>query len=161
MLQALRPAASHAFRAPRASLINAARMAAPRTVRFATTKAYTPDHEWVKYDSDSKIGIIGITEYAQKSLGDVVYVELPTAGSEVAKHDQIGAVESVKAASDIYAPVSGTIEEINEELGDQPALLNRSPEENGWLCKIKLNNADELKELMDDKAYAAHCAGED
>ncbi|CAD6566094.1 MAG: hypothetical protein CYPHOPRED_000351 [Cyphobasidiales sp. Tagirdzhanova-0007] len=128
-------------------------------LRFASSKAYTEDHEWILYDASSKIGIVGITEYAQKSLGDVVFVELPSVGSEVKKQDQIGAVESVKAASDIFAPVSGIIETINSALGDQPALLNRSPEDAGWLCKIKLSDAEEIRDLMDAEGYKAHCEG--
>jgi len=131
------------------------------SLRFASIKAYTEDHEWISYDSESKIGTVGITDYAQKALGDVVFVELPTKGSEVAKQDQIGAVESVKAASDIFAPVSGTIESINESLGDQPSLLNRNPEGEGWLCKIQMKDLDEVKGLMDAEAYKAHCEGKE
>lgn len=92
---------------------------------------YTKEHEWVKFDDTDGMGIIGITEYAQKSLGDVVYVELPSEGSEVQQGEQIGAVESVKAASDIYSPVSGKITSVNDKLGDQPGLLNKSPEQDG------------------------------
>ncbi|KAJ3895009.1 glycine cleavage system H-protein, partial [Lentinula edodes] len=108
-----------------------------------TAKKYTVEHECVSFDDSTGLGVISITDHAQSSLGDVVFVELPQVGTVVAQHDQIGAVESVKAASDIYAPVSGKIEEINETLADQPGLLNKSPEEKGWLCKIKLSDPSE------------------
>lgn len=161
MLRALRPA-SAALRVSARPALSSRVVAQPLlAARWASTRAYTEDHEWIAYDSDTKIGTVGITEYAQKALGDVVFVELPVKGSEVAKQDQIGAVESVKAASDIFAPVSGLIESINESLGDQPALLNRSPEDQGWLCKIKLTNEDDIKGLMDAEAYKAHCEGKE
>ncbi|CDO76642.1 hypothetical protein BN946_scf184868.g56 [Trametes cinnabarina] len=125
--------------------------------RTLITKKYTEDHEAVIYDDQTKIGTVTITDYAQSSLGDVVYVELPQTGTEIEKGDQIGAVESVKAASDIFAPVSGTVEQINETLNDQPGLLNKSPEEKGWLCKIKVSNPSELDELMTEEEYKKHC----
>ncbi|WVQ65383.1 glycine cleavage system H protein [Kwoniella botswanensis] len=128
-------------------------------VRFISTR-YTTDHEWVSFDSNSNIGTVGITDYAQKALGDVVFVELPGQGAEVAQGDSIGAVESVKAASDIYAPVSGVIEEINETLADQPGLLNKAPEGNGWLAKIKLSDPSEFEALLNAEAYKAHCEGQ-
>ncbi|EIW67587.1 hypothetical protein TREMEDRAFT_33439, partial [Tremella mesenterica DSM 1558] len=124
-----------------------------------TSARYTVDHEWVSFDPSSNIGTVGITDYAQKALGDVVFVELPGVGSEVAQSDPIGAVESVKAASDIYAPVSGIIEEINETLSDQPGLLNKSPMKDGWLAKIKLSEPSEFEALLNDEAYKAHCEG--
>ncbi|KAI0375366.1 hypothetical protein BV20DRAFT_1009741 [Pilatotrama ljubarskyi] len=126
-------------------------------VRTLVTKRYTEDHEAVLFDDQTQIGTVSITDYAQSSLGDVVYVELPQTGTAVEKGDQIGAVESVKAASDIFAPVSGTVEEINESLNDQPSLLNKSPEEKGWLCKIKVSNPSELEELMTEEEYKKHC----
>ncbi|WVW85040.1 glycine cleavage system H protein [Kwoniella bestiolae CBS 10118] len=128
-------------------------------VRFISTR-YTTDHEWVSFDSNSNVGTVGITDYAQKALGDVVFVELPGQGAEVAQGDSIGAVESVKAASDIYAPVSGVIEEINETLADQPGLLNKAPEGNGWLAKIKLSDPAEFEALLNAEAYKAHCEGQ-
>ncbi|KAK6907731.1 glycine cleavage system H protein [Kwoniella mangroviensis CBS 10435] len=128
-------------------------------VRFISTR-YTTDHEWVSFDSNSNIGTVGITDYAQKALGDVVFVELPGQGAEVAQGDSIGAVESVKAASDIYAPVSGVIEEINETLADQPGLLNKASEGNGWLAKIKLSDPSEFEALLNAEAYKAHCEGQ-
>ncbi|KAF9650500.1 glycine cleavage H-protein [Thelephora ganbajun] len=126
-------------------------------VRTLTTKKYTEDHEAVVFDDSTGIGVVSITDYAQSSLGDVVFVELPALETKVTKGDQIGAVESVKAASDIYAPISGTIQEINENLNDQPGLLNKSPEDEGWLCKIKVSDPTELDSLMDEAEYKAHC----
>ncbi|WRT68085.1 glycine cleavage system H protein [Kwoniella shivajii] len=128
------------------------------SVRFLSTR-YTTDHEWVSFDSNTNIGTVGITDYAQKALGDVVFVELPGQGAEVAQGDSIGAVESVKAASDIYAPVSGIIEEINETLADQPGLLNKAPQGDGWLCKLKLSDPSEFEALLNAEAYKAHCEG--
>lgn len=103
---------------------------------------------------------IGVTDYAQKALGDVVYVEMPEIDQAVKRGDTIGAVESVKAASDIYAPVSGEVEEINDALVEKPSLINSSPEEKGWICKIKIGNEDDLADLMDAEAYNEHCKGE-
>lgn len=99
---------------------------------------------------------MGITDYAAKALGDVVYVEVPEVDQEVSQGDQIGAVESVKAASDIYAPVGGKIIEVNSTLTDKPALINKSPEEDGWLCKIELSSEDEVSKLLDQAAYDKH-----
>ncbi|KAF9785538.1 single hybrid motif-containing protein [Thelephora terrestris] len=123
----------------------------------STAKKYTEDHETVVFDDSTGIGIVSITDYAQSSLGDVVFVELPALETKVTKGDQIGAVESVKAASDIYAPISGTIREINENLNDQPGLLNKSPEDEGWLCKIEVSDPAELDSLMDEAGYKTHC----
>ncbi|BEI84749.1 hypothetical protein CcaverHIS002_0501500 [Cutaneotrichosporon cavernicola] len=129
--------------------------AAMMAMRFASTKKFSEDHEWVVVDNG--VATIGITEYAQKALGDVVFVELPSVGSEIESGESIGGVESVKAASDIYAPVSGTVEEINEALGDQPSLVNKAAETDGWLAKIKLSEPGEVNELMDAEAYATFC----
>ncbi|KIY72812.1 hypothetical protein CYLTODRAFT_7924 [Cylindrobasidium torrendii FP15055 ss-10] len=115
-----------------------------QAIRTLVTKRYTEDHEFVEFDDETNIGIVGITHYAQNSLGDVVFVELPTQGTEVGAGDQIGAVESVKAASDIFAPVSGTVDQVNEALNDQPGLINKSPDVKGWLCKIKLSDPTEV-----------------
>lgn len=122
-------------------------------IRTLITKRYTTEHETVSYDDQTGLGTITITEHAQSSLGDVVFVELPALGTQVAQGDQIGAVESVKAASDIYAPVSGTIKEVNENLNNQPGLLNKSPEEDGWLCKIQLSEPQEVDDLLTAKEY--------
>jgi len=121
--------------------------------RTLITKRYTAEHETVSYDDKTGLGTITITEHAQSSLGDVVFVELPALETRVAQGDQIGAVESVKAASDIYAPVSGVIKEVNEKLNDQPGLLNKSPEDDGWLCKIELSNPAEVEGLLTAEAY--------
>jgi len=126
-------------------------------LRTLITKKYTEDHEAVVFDDSTGVGVVSITDYAQRSLGDVVFVELPASKTKVTKGDQIGAVESVKAASDIYAPISGTIQEINESLNDQPGLLNKSPEDEGWLCKIEVSEPAELESLMDAAQYKAHC----
>ncbi|GAA5853681.1 hypothetical protein JCM9279_000274 [Rhodotorula babjevae] len=128
--------------------------------RTVVTKRYTPEHEWVSFDDSTGLGTVGITEYAQKALGDVVYVELPASGTQVAAGEEIGAVESVKAASDIFAPVSGQIKEVNPELEDQPDLLNKSAEADGWLVKVQLSNPGEFDGLLSEDAYAAHTAGE-
>jgi len=116
-------------------------------------KKYTEDHEWIELDTDGKTGTIGITEYAAKALGDVVYVELPEIGMEVAKGDTIGAVESVKSASDILTPVSGKITEHNKELEEKPGTINKSPESGGWLAKIEVSDLGELDALMSKEDY--------
>jgi len=103
---------------------------------------------------------MSITDYAQKALGDVVFVELPAIGSEFGKGELIGAVESVKAASDIYAPVSGKVTEVNEKLNSEPGLLNRDPQGEGWLCKLEVTKPEEIDRLLDDKAYKEVCEGE-
>ncbi|KZT52443.1 putative glycine dehydrogenase [Calocera cornea HHB12733] len=124
-------------------------------------KRYTTAHEWILYDDQTSIGTTGITDYAQSSLGDVVFVELPAPGAELVAGEALGAVESVKAASDIYSPVSGTVEEVNEQLSDEPGLLNKSPEELGWLCRIKMSNPAEIDSLLSEEAYKAHCESEE
>ncbi|KAG9098845.1 hypothetical protein FRC06_005904 [Ceratobasidium sp. 370] len=125
--------------------------------RTVVTKRFTKDHEWVSYDSDTKIGTVSITDYAQKQLGDVVFIELPAVGSKVGFGEPIGAVESVKAASDICAPVSGTVKEVNPAVGEKPSLLNSSPEDEGWLCKIEVSNPAEVDELLSAEDYAKYC----
>lgn len=106
--------------------------------------------------SEGDIGVIGISDFAQSELGDVVYVELPEVGSTLEKGEAFGVVESVKAASDVYSPVSGEVIETNPTLSDEPALVNSSPFEKGWMLKVKLSDPSELDALMDSKAYAAH-----
>jgi len=130
-------------------------MRTSQLLRTIVTKGYTVEHETVVFDDSTGIGIVSITDHAQSALGDVVFVEMPALGTKVAQGDQIGAVESVKAASDIYAPVSGTIEEINETLSSEPGLLNKSPEDKGWLCKIKLSDPSEVEKLLTEEAYKA------
>ena len=115
---------------------------------------YSESHEYVKVEGT--VGYIGITDYAQHALGNVVYVDLPDVDDEVAAGEEFGAVESVKAASDIISPVSGTIVEVNEALDDEPELLNKDPWEN-WIIKVELSDKSELDSLMDAKAYEAFC----
>ena len=115
---------------------------------------YSESHEYVKVDGN--VGYIGITDYAQHALGNVVYVDLPDVDDEVTAGEEFGAVESVKAASDIISPVSGTIVEVNEALDDEPELLNKDPWEN-WIIKVELNDKSELDALMDARAYEAFC----
>jgi len=116
------------------------------------SKKFTKDHEWVSLDGD--IATVGITAYAQEQLGDVVFVEVPESGRQVAQGDDAAVVESVKAASEVYAPVSGEIVEGNEALSDNPALVNEAPDSEGWFFRLKLTNSDELDGLMDEAAYA-------
>jgi glycine cleavage system H protein len=118
---------------------------------------FTQDHEWISVEGDS--ATVGITDYAQAQLGDVVFVEVPPAGTEVAKGKEAAVVESVKAASDVYAPVSGTVTEANAELEGDPSLVNTAPEGNGWFFKLKLADPAELEGLMDETAYKAFVAG--
>lgn len=116
------------------------------------SRYYTEDHEWVEVDGD--VGTVGISEYAQRQLGDIVFVETPEAGKELSKGDDVAVVESVKAASDVYSPVSGTVIESNAALGDTPELVNEDPEGDGWFFKITLSDASEVEGLMNDSAYA-------
>ena len=115
-----------------------------------TTK-YSEDHEWISVDDD--IGTVGITNHAQSQLGDIVFVELPEVGSTVEAGDEAGVVESVKAASDLFTPVSGKIVKVNEALDVEPSLANSDPTGDGWFFKIKLSDADELNSLMDEASY--------
>ena len=116
---------------------------------------FTKDHEWVRVAGDS--ATVGISDHAQAALGDIVFAEVPEAGRTLAKGDEAAVVESVKAASDVYAPVSGTVTEANAALGDDPALANREPEEGGWFFKLTLSDPSELDGLMDETAYRAWC----
>ena len=115
---------------------------------------YRDSHEWI----DPQTGAVGITDHAQHELTDVVFVELPKIGAKVKAGDQIAVVESVKAASDIYAPVAGEVVEVNEVLNSNPALLNTEPHTTGWIFKLKINDAAELNALMDAPAYRQHIA---
>ncbi len=117
------------------------------------SKYFTEDHEWVVVEGD--IATVGITDHAQDQLGDIVYVELPEIDEEYEKGDDTAVVESVKAAGDVHNPVSGTVTEVNEALDDEPALVNNSPEGDGWIYKIKLSDPTELEDLMDEAAYQA------
>lgn len=117
---------------------------------------YVASHEWIR-DEGNGIVTVGITDFAQESLGDVVFIELPEVGSEVNKDEAIAVVESVKAASDIYAPVSGEIIEINEALTDEPEKANSEPYDGAWFFKVKLSEASELEDLLSADDYAAEC----
>ncbi len=114
---------------------------------------FTKDHEWLKVEGD--VATVGITDFAQNQLGDVVYVELPENGKSVSQDDEVAVVESVKAASEVFAPVDGEIVEGNELLVDEPAKVNEEPEGAAWFFKIKLGNADQLKALMSEADYKA------
>jgi len=120
------------------------------------SRYFTEDHEWIEVDGD--VGTVGITEYAQGQLGDIVFVEVPDEGKEVTKGDEAAVVESVKAASDVYSPVSGTVIEGNSRLADEPALVNEDPEGDGWFFKLTLTDTSELDGMMDDTAYEAFVA---
>lgn len=115
---------------------------------------FSKDHEWVRMDGD--VAIVGITDYAQHALGDIVYVELPETGKAVAQGKGAAVVESVKAASDVYAPLSGEVVAVNDNLKNDPSLVNSSPQDGGWFFKIKLSNPSELNALMDEAAYRKH-----
>jgi glycine cleavage system H protein len=115
-------------------------------------RLFTEDHEWIEHDGTH--ATVGITGYAREQLGDIVFVELPTLGRVVKKGEPAGVVESVKAASEIYAPVSGEVVAVNEAVGIDPVLLNAEPETGGWLFKLKLSKPDELRGLLDSEAYA-------
>lgn len=118
---------------------------------------YTDQHEWVRVDGDE--GTIGITRYATEQLGDVVFVDLPAIGKTIAKGAEGAVVESVKAASEVYAPVGGTVTAVNGALGDDPAKVNASPEDEGWFFKIKLTNKAELEQLMTEAKYQEFVKG--
>jgi glycine cleavage system H protein len=114
---------------------------------------YTKDHEWILVSGE--IGTVGITDHAQGELGDVVFVELPAVGKTVKQHDSFGTIEAVKAVSDLYSPVSGSIVEVNKELNANPELVNKDPYGKGWMVKMKLSNAGEISGLLDPAAYKA------
>ncbi|RTM11448.1 MAG: glycine cleavage system protein GcvH [Bradyrhizobiaceae bacterium] len=121
-----------------------------------TTTLYTSDHEWLAIDGD--VATVGITDYAQQQLGDVVFVELPKVGRSLKKAEAAAVVESVKAASDVYAPVTGEVLETNAELAAEPALVNSDAQGKAWFFKIKIADKSELGGLMDEAAYKAHTA---
>ena len=120
------------------------------------SRYFTEDHEWIDVDGD--IGTVGISEYAQSQLGDVVFVDVPLEGRELTKGDEAATVESVKAASDVYAPASGTVLEANDALADTPELVNSDAEGDGWFFRITLSDPSELDELMNEVAYEAFVA---
>lgn len=120
---------------------------------------YTKDHEWISVDGD--VGTIGISEFAQNALGDVVYIEVPQAGAQLAQGVEAGVIESVKAASELYSPVSGEVVEGNAALEGDPGLVNSAPLVDGWIFKIRLSDTGELTDLMDESAYAAFVEGQE
>lgn len=123
-------------------------------MKFDSDVRYLKSHEWARKDGDSVV--VGISDYAQDSLGDVVFVELPEAGATVKKGDSFAVVESVKAASDIYVPVSGEVVAVNEDLGDNPALINEDPFGDGWLARIKMSDAGEYDSMMSAADYESY-----
>ncbi len=112
---------------------------------------YTKEHEWVNIDGDE--ALVGISDYAQESLGDITFVELPAAGDDVEQFGELASVESVKAASDIFSPMSGQIIEVNEDLNDDPGIINKSPYEKGWIVKLSLSDIEEKNNLMTAEEY--------
>lgn len=120
---------------------------------------YVASHEWVRVEGDGTV-TVGVTDHAQDLLGDVVFVELPEVGAELANGDDAGVVESVKAASDIYAPLSGEVIAVNEALEDAPETVNSDPYNDGWFFKLKLTDESELDALLDADGYSAHCESE-
>ena len=121
------------------------------------SRYFTQDHEWIDVEGDT--GTVGITGYAQGQLGDITFVELPAAGSQVKQGEAVSVVDSVKAASDVYTPVSGTVTDANQALADEPELVNNDAESGGWLFRIKLADPGELAALMDRAAYDEYVAG--
>ncbi len=115
------------------------------------TRYFTDEHEWIEIEDDT--ATVGITDYAQEQLGDIVFVELPEVGTMLDKGGDAAVVESVKAASDVYSPISGEVTEINELLEEEPALVNASPEEDGWFFRVTIADKDEFDGLMDEAAY--------
>ncbi len=122
-----------------------------------STLSYTEEHEWIRMDDD--IGTVGISDFAQEQLGDVVYVEPPEVGKTVARFAEVAVIESVKAASEVRAPVSGEVVEVNEALNDNPELVNSSPIGDGWFFKLRISDLSELDDLMDEAAYKTYVEG--
>ncbi len=127
-------------------------------MEFPDDIKYTKEHEWVKLDG--KVATIGITDYAQDQLGDIVYVEMPDDSELVLKGDAFGVVESVKSVSDVYAPVSGKVVETNDPLKDNPETINEDPYAEGWLVKLEMSDLSETEDLLDSKAYQAYVSEE-
>lgn len=115
---------------------------------------YTKDHEWLKVDGDT--ALIGITDFAQGELGDIVFIEIETEGEQLSKHDVFGTIEAVKTVSDMYMPVSGEVIEVNPKIMDTPEVVNKDPYGEGWLIKVKIEDASEIDALMDATAYKSH-----
>lgn len=125
---------------------------------YPTNLHYTKEHEWVRVEQD--IAVVGITDHAQKELGDIVYVDLPRVGTTVEQGKALGSVESVKAVSDIYAPLSGEVIEINDALSTAPEKLNEDPHGAAWLVKLRLSTADQIKQLLSAEDYEAYVGAE-
>lgn len=123
-------------------------------MEFPEELKYSKEHEWVLVEGH--VATVGITEYAQQELGEIVYVELPETGEKIVKDDPFGAVESVKAVSDIYAPISGTVLEINDTLPENPETINEDPYGDGWIIKVEMTDMDDLKDLMSADEYAEY-----
>lgn len=121
------------------------------------TRYFSKDHEWIEIDGDT--GTVGITDYAQSQLGDITFVELPAAGQAVKQGDSVAVVDSVKAASDVYTPVSGTVTDVNAALEGEPELVNTDADAGGWLFRVTLSDAGELAGLLDKAAYDDYVAG--
>jgi glycine cleavage system H protein len=120
-------------------------------MKIPTQLKYTEEHEWVAMGGD--VATIGITEYAQGELGDLIYIKLPDVDEEIVQMESFGTVEAVKAASDLYAPVSGVVIEVNEDVADRPELVNKDPYGTGWLIKVKISDPSELNQLLDAEKY--------
>lgn len=120
-------------------------------MNFPDNLKYTRDHEWIRIEGE--MGTIGITEYAQGELGDVVFVELPPVGKSVKQHETFGTIEAVKAVSDLYAPMSGSVTDVNAAVAASPEAVNKDPYGKGWMVKVKLSNSSEAAELLDAAAY--------
>lgn len=118
---------------------------------------YTKEHEWIRIEKNN-IAIIGITDYAQKQLGDIIFIELPKIGKEFLKGDEIAVVESVKAASEVYSGISGKIVDVNDKLLSKPQIVNENPENQGWFVKVEINNINEVKEFMSISDYQNFCS---
>jgi glycine cleavage system H protein len=127
-------------------------------MEFPEDLKYSKEHEWVLVEDN--VATVGITDYAQDQLGDIVFVELPAVSDKVSKEDAFGVVESVKAVSDVYAPVSGKVLEVNDDLPENPEMLNEDPYGDGWMIKIEMNDPDELQDLMNATEYEAYVAEE-
>jgi len=123
-----------------------------------TDRRYTKEHEWVRVEDN--LGTVGITDYAQDQLGDIVYLDLPSPGTQVKQLDKLGEIESVKAVSDLYSPVSGEVTEVNQEVIDRPELVNQSPYEEGWLVRVRLADPAEVDKLLSAEQYDELIAGE-
>lgn len=117
---------------------------------------YSEDHEWVRYDDASSTATIGVTDYAQGELGDIVFLEFPATGTEIERKDSAGTIEAVKAVAELYAPVSGTIVAVNGALEDAPETVNKDPYGDGWMIKVELSDPAQLDDLLDAAGYARH-----